>query len=183
MAKKIVKECEYYDFLDSLPHESFEENLLHAFILSNEKSPVAECIVNVEHFINFIDNWAVCDQLVMKCFAKKSDIVYPFLKKCMGSESVYVRRFGIVNSMRFFLDEKFESFMLDDVILAITDDYYVQMAAAWYFATALAKQYDFAISFIEQRKLGKAVHKKTIAKALDSFRVNDERKAYLKSLK
>lgn len=100
----------------------------------------------------------------------------------MANDHLYTRRFGVVNSMRFFLDDKFESYMLDDVVAATTDDYYMQMAVAWYFATALAKQWSAAISYIEQRRLSSVVHKMTIRKSLESFRVTDEQKSYLRCL-
>ena len=182
LAREIVRSGNYDNFLNSLPHEHFEENLLHAFILASEKNDIDATIRRVEHFLPYIDNWAVCDQFSVKLFGKYSSIIYPYLKKWMTSEHLYTRRFGIVNSMRFFLDEKFESYMLDDVASATTDDYYVQMAVAWYISTALAKQWSTAITYIEQRRLSGVVHRIAIRKALESFRVNDEHKFYLRKL-
>ena len=181
-AKELVRAGDYEDFLTALPHDYFEENLLHAFILASEKLPLDETIRRVESFLPFIDNWAVCDQFSVKLFGKHPSIIYPYLKKWMTSDHFYTRRFGVVNSMRFFLDDKFEQSMLDDVVAATTDDYYMQMAVAWYFATALAKQWSAAISYIGQRRLSGVVHKMAIRKSLESFRVTDEHKIYLKQL-
>ena len=181
-AKELVRAGYYEDFLTALPHEYFEENLLHAFIIASEKQPLDETIRRVESFLPFIDNWAVCDQFSVKSFGKHPSTIYPFLKKWMANDHLYTRRFGVVNSMRFFLDDKFESYMLDDVVAATTDDYYMQMAVAWYFATALAKQWSAAISYIEQRRLSSVVHKMTIRKSFESFRVTDEQKSYLRCL-
>ena len=181
-AREIVHESNYEDFLTALPHECFEENLLHAFILANEKYSIEETIKRVKFFLPYIDNWAVCDQFSVKLFGKYPSIIYPYLKKWMTSEHLYTRRFGVVNSMRFFLDEKFEPYMLDDVAAAITDDYYVQMAVAWYFATALAKQWSSAVFYIEQRRLPDIVFRMAIRKALESYRVSNEQKAYLRIL-
>lgn len=183
LAKKMVRNKNYNGFINTLPHKYFEENLLHVFILSFEKLSLNEAVDKVEQFLPYIDNWAVCDQFSMKIFAKHPLEVYPLLQKWMKSRHLYVRRFAIVNSMRFFLDNEFEERMLDDVADAITDDYYICMAAAWYFATALAKQYDYVLPFIEKRKLGKTVHNMTIRKAIDSFRVLPEHKNCLRSLR
>ena len=181
-AREIVRAGNYEDFLTTLPHEYFEENLLHAFILASEKYPIDETIKRVERFLPYVDNWAVCDQFSVKLFAKYPEVIYPCLKKWMASEHLYTRRFGVVNSMRFFLDEKFEVYMLDDVVVATTDDYYIQMAVAWYFATALAKQWSVTISYLEQRRLPSIVRNMTIRKALEGFRVTDEHKIYLRKL-
>ncbi|MBE6303384.1 MAG: DNA alkylation repair protein [Bacteroidales bacterium] len=179
-AREIVRAGDYENFLTSLPHEYFEENLLHAFILANEKLSVEETIKRVELFLPYIDNWAVCDQFSVKLFGKYPSVIYPYLKKWMTSDHLYTCRFGVVNSMRFFLDEKFEPYMLDDVAAVTTGDYYMQMAVAWYFATALAKQWNTAISFVERRRLPAVVHRMTIRKALESFRVGEEQKGYLR---
>ena len=181
-AREIVRAGNYEDFLKKLPHEYFEENLLHAFILASEKLPIDETVKRVEFFLPFIDNWAVCDQFSVKMFGKYPSVIYSYLRKWMASEHLYTRRFGVVNSMRFFLDEKFEPYMLDDVVAAATDDYYMQMAVAWYFATALAKQWNVAFSYIEQRRLPVVVHKMTIRKALESYRISDEQKSCLRNL-
>lgn len=182
LAREIVRTGRYEDFLTSLPHGYFEENLLHAFILAGEKLTIYDTVKRVELFLPYIDNWAVCDQFSVKIFGKYTCVIYPYLKKWMASEHQFTRRFGVVNSMRFFLDEKFEAVMLDDVASAVTEEYYVQMAVAWYFATALAKQWNATITYIEQRRLPAHVLRMTIRKALDSYRVGEEQKTYLKGL-
>ena len=182
LAREILRTGDYESFIALLPHESFEENLLHAFILANEKHSIDIIIKRVESFLPYINNWAVCDQFSVKLFGQYPNIIYPYLRKWMTSEHLYTRRFGVVNSMRFFLDEKFEAYMLIDAASAITNDYYVQMAVAWYFATALAKQWVATIPFIEKRRLPDVVLKMTIRKALESYRVSEEQKVYLRSL-
>ena len=180
LAREIVRAGNYDEFLESLPHNYFEENLLHAFILAIEKQPIDETISRVERFLPYIDNWAVCDQFSVKIFGHHTDILYPLITKWMESDHTYTRRFAIVNSMRFFLDEKFTPGMLHDVARATTDHYYIRMCIAWYFATALAKQWSATIPYIEQRILPHDVHKKTIRKAIESFRITNEQKAYLR---
>ena len=182
LAREIVRAGNYDEFLESLPHNHFEENLLHAFILATEKHPIDEIIARVEHFLPYIDNWAVCDQFSVKIFGHHTDTLYTLITKWMKSDHTYTRRFAIVNSMRFFLDEKFTPSMLHDVANATTDHYYIKMCVAWYFATALAKQWNATIPYIEQRILPHDVHKKTIRKAIESFRITDEQKAYLRQL-
>ena len=183
MAKNLVKAGGYVPFLASLSHNHFEENLLHAFILSYEKCTMAQCVERVESFLPYIDNWAVCDQFVIKRFADAPEQIYPLLKKWMASDLLYTRRFAVVNSMRFFLDGDFRPCMLDDAASAVTDDYYMQMAVAWYFATALAKQYESALPYVEQGWLPVWTNNKTIQKAVESYRVSAEQKAYLKTLR
>lgn len=181
-AREIVRTKKYEDFLQSLPHETFEENLLHAFIVANERIPIETTIKRTEEFLPYINNWAVCDQFSIKIFGKHHNTIYPHIKKWMTSEHIYTRRFAIVNSMRFFLDKNFDAEKPKDIVSATTDEYYIQMAIAWYFATALAKQWSATIHFIEQRKLPDAVHKITIRKALESFRISQEKKSYLRDL-
>ena len=180
LAKEIVREGGAESFLSSLPHDCFEENLLHAFLLAQKRMTFEESIRAVERFLPFVDNWAVCDQFVMKIFAKHADALYPYLLKWMQSDHLYTRRFGIVNSMRYFLDDKFRPSMLDDVASAVTGDYYVRMAVAWYLATALAKQWDAAFKYVFSGKLDGTVLRMTIRKACESYRVSAEQKELLK---
>ena len=183
MARNIVKAGGYEPFLAALPHNHFEENLLHAFILSYEKSTMAQCVERVERFLPYIDNWAVCDQFVIKRFADAPEQIYPLLKKWMASDLLYTRRFAVVNSMRFFLDGDFRPCMLDDAASAVTDDYYMQRAVAWYFATALAKQYDTALPYIAERRLPPKVHAMAVRKAIESLRIDAARKTVIKSFR
>ena len=180
LAKEIVREGGADVFLSSLPHDSFEENLLHAFLLAQKRMTFGESIAAVECFLPFVDNWAVCDQFVMKVFVRHTDALYPYLQKWMCSGHIYTRRFGIVNSMRYFLDDKFRPLMLDDVASAVTGEYYVRMAVAWYFATALAKQWDAAFSYLFSGQLDDTVLRMTVRKACESFRVSTGQKELLK---
>ena len=182
LAKEIVRAGGEEPFLNRLPHDSFEENLLHAFILGIKKMKIEESVGRVGLFLPFVDNWAVCDQFVVKGFSKYPDAVYPFLQKCMGSDHLYTRRFGIVNAMRFFLDEKFRPSMFDDVSSAVTGDYYVRMAVAWYFATALAKQWDAAFPYLSSGRFDATLLRMTLRKARESFRLSEWQKEQLKSI-
>lgn len=184
IAKELYKNdsklCE--DFLKELPHKYFEENQLHGFILSEIKD-FDNCISSLEEFLPFIDNWATCDQTSPKIFKKKKNELLPYIYKWLNSEHEYTVRFSIGMLMRHFLDEDFDTKYLDMVSQIKSERYYINMEIAWYFATALAKQWDDAILIIENKCLSKWVNNKTIQKARESFRVPKERKEYLKSLK
>lgn len=169
-------------FLKALPHEFFEENNLHAFLLCETKD-FERCVQAVEEFLPYVDNWATCDQLRPKAFARNKQALLPHIRSWLDSDREYIRRFGIGMLMSHFLDEDFREEYLRWVSDIHSEEYYVNMMIAWYFATALAKQYEAALPFIENRRLDPWVHNKTIQKALESFRVSDERKTYLKTLK
>ena len=168
-------------FLNTLPHKYFDENQLHAFILCLEKS-FERCISEVERFLPYVDNWATCDQLIPACFKKNSDKLLPYAKKWIASGHRFTVRYGIGVFMRYFLDELFEEDYMRLISEIKSDEYYVNMMIAWYFATALAKQYDTAVKYIENHSLDDFTHKKAVRKAIESFRVTDEHKAYLKTL-
>lgn len=182
MAREIVRAGGYEEYLTTLPHDTLEENLLHAFIVSQEKRPIEETLTRIEQFLPYINNWAVCDQFSVKSLGKHPLLTYSHIEQWMKSEHLYTRRFGVVNSMRFFLDDKFKASMLHDAAQATTNEYYMQMAVAWYFATALAKQWEITIPWIEQRILTNEVHKLTIRKAVESFRITHEQKEYLRQM-
>lgn len=169
-------------FLKALPHEFFEENNLHAFLLCEIKD-FERCVQAVEEFLPYVDNWATCDQLRPKAFARNKQALLPHIRSWLDPDREYTRRFGIGMLMSHFLDEDFREEYLRWVSDIHSEEYYVNMMIAWYFATALAKQYEAALPFIENRRLDPWVHNKTIQKALESFRVSDERKIYLKTLK
>lgn len=169
-------------FILELPHKYFEENQLHAILFDNEKD-FNKCIKNVEHFLPFIDNWATCDQLNPKIFKKHPEEVLEKIKIWIKSDHTYTVRYAIKKLMDIFLDENFKKEYCDMVSEITSDEYYICMMQAWYFATALAKQYDTAIEYLENHKLTDFVHKKTIQKACESFRVSNEHKIYLKSLR
>ena len=169
-------------FLNTLPHKYFEENLIHFFMLAMIKD-FDECITAVEKFLPYIDCWPVCDQSSPKVFKKKHQELLPYIKKWISSSHVYTARFGMRMLMNEFLGEDFKPEYLELVANKKGEDYYLKMMAAWYFATALAKQYDATIPIIEQHRLDPWTHNKAIQKAIESFRVSDEHKEYLRTLK
>jgi 3-methyladenine DNA glycosylase AlkD len=182
MAKEIAKQDLCEAFLEECPHEFFEENQLHGFILS-ERKEFGRCIFELEKFLPYIDNWATCDQTSPKIFKKHRGELLDYIKKWIGSEHTYTVRFSINMLMQHFLDEDFKPEYLDMVASVRSEEYYVNMAVAWYMATALAKQWDSAVLYVEQKKLGTWVHNKTIQKAVESYRISDEKKRYLRAFK
>lgn len=182
LAKSLVKEEDVEGFLRDLPHKWFEENQLHAFILSEMKD-YDECVREVDLFLPYVDNWATCDQLSPKVFKKNKADLLKQIKKWIRSKDTYTIRFGIGMLLTHFLDGDFDPGHLDLVAKVKSEEYYVNMMRAWYFATALAKQYEATLPYIEQRKLDKWTHNKTIQKAVESYRVEDEHKGHLKSIK
>lgn len=182
-AKELRKSGEHMVFISRLPHRYYEENLLHAMILNDEKD-FDLVVKETERFLPFIDNWAVCDQFVPKVHKKHTDELLPYITKWLASDAEYTVRYGMKMLMSFYLDDHFRPEYMEMVIESDrTDLKYVSLMTAWYFATALAKQYDQAVRVIELRRLEKQTHNKAIQKAIESFRVSDEHKKYLKSLK
>ena len=169
-------------FLKSLPHKYFEENQLHGFIVSGIKD-VDECAAEVERFLPYIDNWATCDQTSPVCFKKHKKELLPRVKKWIKSKHVYTSRFAIVTLMRHFLDEDFDPEYLKMAAAVKSDEYYIKMVVAWFFAEALAKQWDAAIPYIKAKRLEAWTHNKAIQKARESFRVSDDKKELLAGLK
>lgn len=182
LAKELRKDPELGDFLRDLPHAFFDENQLHAFLISEMKD-YTECLVQVQRFLPYIDNWATCDQLSPKVFKKhKADLLSP-IRDWIRSDQTYTVRFAIGMLMQHYLDDDFDPEYLKMVSALRSEEYYINMMIAWYFATALAKQYEAALPYIEQKKLEIWTHNKTIQKAVESYRITPEQKAYLKSLK
>lgn len=181
-AKAIGKKEEVKEFLQALPHKYFDENQLHAFIISEIKD-FKNCIDEINIFLPYIDNWATCDQLSPKVFKKHHSELFAYIKDWLKSDKVYTLRFGIGMLMEHFLDEDFDIIYPETVSKIRSDEYYVNMMIAWYFATALAKQYESILPFIENRSLDIWTHNKAIQKAVESLRISDEKKEYLKSLK
>ena len=181
-AKEIIKAGSGEEFLSSLPHYYYEENQLHSFILSEEKD-FDICIKYVDEFLPYINNWATCDQLLPKVFKKQPQKLLPHINLWIESGETYKIRFAIGMLMQHFLDEFFEENFLQKVASVHSEEYYVKMMQAWYFATALAKQYEPAVKYLEEKKLDSWTHNKTIQKAIESFRIPDERKEYLRTLK
>ena len=181
-AKELLKTGDVSSFLNELPHEYFDENQLHAFIISGIKD-FDECIKELERFLPYINNWATCDQLSPKCFAKNKTELLKYIYKWIKSDETYTVRFAIGMLMSHFLDDEFDEKYLRLVAGVKSDEYYINMMIAWYFATALAKQYESTLPFIENKVLDKWTHNKAIQKAIESYRITDEQKAYLRTLK
>ena len=182
MAKEILKSGDYEDFLKDLPHIYFEENQLHAFIISGMKD-ADECFEELEKFLPYVDNWATCDQMSPKVFKKRKDELLKRIKVWIASDETYTIRFGVGMLMEHFLDDDYDVKYASMVAKIRSDEYYVNMMIAWYFATALAKQYETIVPFIEKKKLDKWTHNKAIQKSVESYRITDEQKAYLKTLR
>ena len=182
LAKEFGKRGDADEFLHSLPHRYFEEDQLHAFIISEEKD-FSRCIAMTEEFLPYVDNWATCDQLLPKVFAKHRGELLDFIDKWLASGHTYTVRFAIGSLMRHFLGEDFRTEYADRAAAVTSDEYYINMMRAWYFATALAKNYDEVLPYIENKRLDRWTHNKTIQKAAESFRISDEQKKYLRSLK
>ena len=182
LAKEFSKREDISEFLSDLPHKFFEENQLHAFILSGMKD-AESCIRLVDEFLPYVDNWATCDQMSPKIFAKHKSELIVQIKEWINDDKTYTIRFGVGMLMEHYLDDDFKPEYLKLVAGIRSDEYYVNMMIAWYFATALAKQYDAAIPYIKDRKLSEWTHKKTIQKCVESNRITDEHKEYLKSLR
>lgn len=181
-ARELAEREGVAEFLDELPHRYFDENQLHAFILSELKD-FDRCAREAERFLPFVDNWATCDQLLPKVFKTHRRELLPHIQKWLVSEQTYTVRFAVGMLMAHFLDEDFDRSYLQTVSQIRSDEYYVNMMIAWYFATALAKQYAAALAFIENRALSPWTHNKAIQKSVESYRITAEQKAYLKSLK
>ena len=180
-AKELLK-GDYHSFLDELPHKYFDENQLHAFIISEIKD-YNECITYINKFLQYIDNWATCDQLSPKVFKKNNELLLEEIKKWIKSKETYTIRFGIGMLMQYYLDDKFKDEYLDWILKIKSNEYYVNMMIAWFFATALAKQYETTVKILKDQKLDIWIHNKTIQKAVESYRITKEQKEYLKTLK
>lgn len=181
-AKQLCKRTDIVAFLEDLPHTYFDENQLHAFILSEMKE-FNVCVSCINSFLPYIDNWATCDQLSPKIFKKHTEALLPCIKLWIDSDHIYTVRFGIGMLMQHYLDEHFSCEYPETVASIHSDEYYINMMIAWYFATALAKQYDHVIQYISDKKLDKWVHNKTIQKAIESYRISDEQKVALKTMR
>jgi len=182
MAKEILKAGDYKDFLEELPHKYFEENQLQAFIISETKDS-KECIEELEKFLPFVNNWATCDQMSPKIFKKHKEELLTHIKEWICSEKTYTVRFGVGMLMEHFLDDDFDSEYPEMVAKLRSKEYYVNMMIAWYFATALAKRYETILPYIEQKRLDVWTHNKAIQKSVESRRITEKQKIYLKSLK
>ena len=181
-AKKLLKREDIKEFLDDLPHKYFDENQLHAFILSGMKD-YEKCIDEVIRFLPYVDNWATCDQMSPKVFKKHKQELLTNIREWVGSKETYTIRFGIGMLMEHFLDDDYDLRYPEMVAAVRSEEYYVNMMIAWYFATALAKQYESVLPYIENNRLDVWTHNKAIQKAVESYRITPEQKEYLKSFK
>lgn len=182
LAKEMAGSAKAAAFMLELPHTYYDENQLHTFLLSACKD-YDICMEQIEAFLPYIDNWATCDQLSPKILQKNPEDLLLHIKKWLASKHTYTIRFGMKMLMSFYLEAKFQPEYLAWVAGVQSQEYYVKMMVAWYFATALAKQYDAAIPYLEQHKLEQWTHRKTIQKACESYRITAEQKAYLRTLR
>lgn len=169
-------------FLSDLPHKYYDENQLHALIISGIKD-FDECTARLEEFLPYVDNWATCDQMSVKIFKKHTQQLLPFVKKWLDSGHTYTVRYGVGCLMNYYLDSEFSPEYMEIVANIRSNEYYINMMIAWYFATALAKQYSEAMKYIDQHRLGDWTHRKAIQKAIESYRITDKQKKYLRTLK
>ena len=182
LAKSYSKDKECQEFLKKLPHQYYDENMLHGLLLSEMKDYDA-CISAVDIFLPYVDNWAVCDIMAPKVFKKHKEELLEKIKIWATSDQVYTCRFGLEMLMTHFLDEDYKPEYLEIAAGVHSEEYYVNMMIAWFFATALAKQWDTTIPYIIENRLSEWVHNKTIQKARESYRITDEQKKFLKGLK
>ena len=181
-AKKYGKTDEAKEYLQILPHQYYEENNLHGLLIEQIKD-YDTCLEELERFLPYIDNWATCDMLAVKVVKKHQDTFIDEIYRWMESDYTYTIRFGVNMLMRYYLEDAFQMEYPEKVAQIRSEEYYVNMMRAWYFATALAKQYDKILPFIEKQKLDVWTHNKTIQKAIESYRITPEQKEYLRGLK
>ena len=182
LAKELNKSELKADFLNTLPHKYYEEDNLHAFLIEQIKD-FDECIFALDSFLLFVDNWATCDMMTPKILGKNLDALYEKIEEWAKSEHIYTVRFAVVTLMKFFMDEHLDKKHLKLLLSIKSDEYYINMAIAWYLATALSSRWDLVIPYIEKQKFSKWVHNKAIQKAVESYRITKEQKEYLKTLK
>lgn len=182
LARELAKEEDVQPFLDALPHRYYDENNLHAFLIELCKD-FDRTIALLDAFLPFVDNWATCDLCSPKCFAKHLPALFPHIQRWIASGQTYTIRFGLETLMRYYLDSAFQPSYLELAASVRSEEYYVKMMVAWFFATALAKQFDAALLYLTERRLEEWTLNKTIQKAVESNRIDPERKKYLKTLK
>ncbi|MBO7217216.1 MAG: DNA alkylation repair protein [Clostridia bacterium] len=181
-ARQIKDSAKAKEFLALLPHKFYEENNLHGFLIEFIRD-YDECVAELDRFLPFVDNWTTCDSLNPKVLGKYPDRLITDIGRWLAADDIYTVRFGLKALMSHFLDENFKAEYLDLAAETPTEEYYLSMMTAWFFATALAKQYDAALPFLTERKLDKATHNRAIQKAVESYRITDEQKRFLRGLK
>ena len=182
LAKQLTDTPEAEVFVQDLPHFYYEENALHAFLLESVRD-FGTALAATERFLPYVDNWAVCDSFSPKVFAQHKPELLTAIRRWLGSDQVYTVRYGIGMLMRYYLDDAFSPEYLAWAAAVHSEEYYVNMMIAWYMATALAKQWDAAIPYIQEHRLSEWVHRKSIQKAVESYRITPEQKDYLKGLR
>lgn len=182
LAKELKNDPDVPEFLKELPHKYYDENLLHALIISEEKD-IDRCFELLDKFLPYVDNWAVCDTMNPKVFKKHKAELMDKILQWVKSDDIYTCRFAIDMLMGHFLDEDFKAEYLEIPAEVTLDDYYIRMVVAWFYATALTKQWDSTISYIENKRLEPWTHNKSIQKSCESFRISTEQKEYLRTLK
>ncbi len=182
LAKELLREGDYKEFLDQLPHTYYDEDMLHGLLLSELKDYTL-CIRRIEQFLPYVDNWAVCDCMSPKVFRKNKDSLLDKIREWTASEDTYTCRFGVGMLMTHFLEEDFEPEYLEMVACIQSEEYYVNMMRAWFYATALARQWEATIAVLATGRLDIWTHNKTIQKARESFRITAEQKEQLKTMK
>ncbi len=183
LAREIIRTGGVEEFISMLPHRYYEENNIHAAIIEKTKS-FDLCIERINSFLPYVDNWATCDMMRPSVLCKDRERFLSEIKKWIFSKHIYTARFGILMLMKFFLDEHFNVSQVKLLLQADCSEYYVSTAAAWYFATALAKQYNLVLPFIEGKNfLDSATRRRAVRKACESFRINDTQKMYLRAIK
>lgn len=181
-AKELAKTPETEVFLSRLPHQYYEENNLHAMLLMSLKS-YEECVEKVKEFLPFVDNWATCDLLRPAVFKRHLPELAGEVNKWLQSEHTYTVRFGIGMLLSYYLDDAFEQKYLDWAAKIRSQEYYINMMTAWYFATALAKKYEKTLPYLTEQRLDIWTHNKTIQKAIESYRITPEQKEFLRGLR
>lgn len=181
-AREMSKSESVEEFLNDLPHRYYEENNLHGFLIESIKD-YDKCLAEMDRFLPYVDNWATCDLMRPKVFKKNPEALLPKIKEWLASDKTYVIRYAIGALMTYFLDEHFKMEYAEAVAAVESEEYYVKMMVAWYFATALAKQWDAILPFMEGGRLKKWNHNKAIQKAIESYRITAEQKDYLRTLK
>lgn len=181
LAKELRGTAETTAFLSALPHRYYEENNLHAFLIE-QITDFDACVAALDAFLPCVDNWATCDSMNPKILGKHKDRLLPVIERWLDSKDTYAVRFGIKLLMTWFLDADFEECYLARVARIRSEEYYVNMMIAWYFATALAKQYTATLPYLEEHRLPDWIHARTVRKAIESYRISKEQKDHLRTL-
>lgn len=182
LARELRGSAEAQEFMAALPHEYYDENCLHGLLINDIKD-FGATVSALDAFLPYVDNWAVCDLISARSFKSRPPELAAHVRRWLDSSHSYTVRFGIGVLMSFYLDEGFEPAQLEAVAERCCEEYYVNMMVAWYFATALAKQPEAALPYIENRRLSRWTHNKAIQKSIESRRIPDETKTYLKTLR